>query len=234
MNPNMKNLFFDTNVIIGYIFRFDSLYPQASKLISQGGTWYYSYHVNREIKQVFNEKINDYNKLLVKISRILNRHNDFDFISKSDLQDKIANKGDIGKINKKNIFTAINQIWDYYDFGENVECGFLKLKLTNLIRNMNILIYNDLKNFKKNLNYIPAHQYKESSILKEINNKSLQDKFHGEDKDILFDVHEYCKKYPDSDIYFVSADKDFIDVICELLHLLSFNRYIDLNFVDKT
>lgn len=99
---------------------------------------------------------------------------------------------------------------------------------------MNILIYNDLKNFKKNLNYIPAHQYKESSILKEINNKSLQDKFHGEDKDILFDVHEYCKKYPDSDMHFVSADKDFIDVICELLHLLSFNRYIDLNFVDKT
>ena len=230
----MSNLFFDTNVIIGYIFRFDSLYPQASELISQGGTWYYSYHVNQEIKQVFNEKIGDYNKMLVKICRLLNKHKDYDFISKSNLQDTVAKKGDIGKINKDNIFTAINQIWYYYDFGENVECGFLKLKLTKLIRNMNILIYNDLKNFKMNLNYIPAHQYKEWSILKEINNKSLQDKFHGEDKDILFDVHEYCKKYPDSDMIFVSADKDFIEVIHELLHLLSFNRHINLNSIDET
>ena len=230
----MNNIFFDTNVIIGYIFRFDSLYPQASELISQEGMWYYSYHVNKEITQVFNEKINDYNKLLVKICKELNRHADFDFISKSDLQDAIANKGEIGKINKKNIYTAIKQIWDYYNFGENVECGFLKLKMSKLIKNMNMSIYNDLKNFKKNLNYIPAHQYKEWSILNEINNKSLLDKFHGEDKDILFDVHEYCKKYPESDMIFVTADKDFIEVIYELLHLLSFNRYLNLNTVEKT
>ena len=78
------------------------------------------------------------------------------------------------------------------------------------------------------MNFIPAYQNKDLNVLKVIHNKSLRDYFHGEDEDILFDVHEYLKNNPISDLTFISNDKDFIKVISKLINVLSFNRYMYL------
>ena len=64
--------------------------------------------------------------------------------------------------------------------------------------------------------------------MKVIDKKSFRNYFHREDEDILFDVHEYLKNNPISDLTFISNDKDFIKVISKLINVLSFNRYMYL------
>ncbi|WP_458403267.1 hypothetical protein [Methanobrevibacter sp.] len=64
--------------------------------------------------------------------------------------------------------------------------------------------------------------------MKVIDNKSLRDYFHGEDKDILFDVHEYLKTSEIKDLVLISNDKKFIKAISELISFLSFNKFLYL------
>ncbi len=68
----------------------------------------------------------------------------------------------------------------------------------------------------------------DSNVLKVIDNKSLRDYFHGEDKDILFDVHEYLKTSEIKDLVLISNDKKFIKAISELISFLSFNKFLYL------
>ena len=80
----------------------------------------------------------------------------------------------------------------------------------------------------KKMNFIPAYQNKDPNVLKVIANKSLRDYFHGEDEDILFDVHEYLKNNTIRDLVLISNDKDFIKSISELINVLSFNKFLYL------
>ena len=73
------------------------------------------------------------------------------------------------------------------------------------------------------MNFIPAYQNKDLNVLKVIHNKSLRDYFHGEDEDILFDVHEYLKTNAIWDLVLISNDKDFIKAISEFYLLINMN-----------
>ena len=78
------------------------------------------------------------------------------------------------------------------------------------------------------MNFIPAYKNKDPNVLKVIDKKSLRNYFHGEDEDILFDVHEYLKNNTIKDLVLISNDKDFIKAVSELINVLSLNKYMYL------
>ena len=123
---------------------------------------------------------------------------------------------------------AFDRIWESFGFGENHEVGEIKLKLTNLSMDFENIHSTNKNDFIKTANYIPAHRQKDSKIINLVNSKSLNDDLHGEDENILFDLHEYSKRHPELNLVLVSWDKRFIKVVSQIMNELSFNKYICL------
>lgn len=48
----IKNLFLDNNVIIGYVYKLDSLNPPSEDIVNSDNNLYYSYHVKLEVDTV--------------------------------------------------------------------------------------------------------------------------------------------------------------------------------------
>ena len=91
----------------------------------------------------------------------------------------------------------------------------VKTEFNNYFGNFESNHRNGKKDCLKKMNFIPAYQSKDPNVLKVIDNKSLRDYFHGEDEDILFDVHEYLKASEIKDLVLISNDKKFINALSE-------------------
>lgn len=219
------NAFLDTNVIIGYIYSLDPLHTASQKAIVDENTKYYSFHVNEEIKCVSRRKDREYAKFLTKLEDVVNKYGDNDFIDLSDIHMKVHRFGDIGKLEVDDMHSAVNVIWEELHFEENTDAFRVKTEFNNYFGNFESKHRNCKKDCLKKMNLIPAHQNKDSNVLKVIHQKSLRNYFHGEDEKILFDVHEYLKNNSIMDLVLISNDKDFIKAISELISVLSFNKY---------
>ena len=219
------NTFLDTNVIIGYIYSLDPLHTASQKAIIDENTNYYSFHVNKEIIDVSRRKDRDYNKFLTKLEDIFNKYGDYDFIDLYEIHRKINRFGQIGKFEVNDMHKAIDVIWQELNFDENTDAFKVKTEFNNYFGNFESKHRKGKKDCLKKMNFIPAYQNKDSNVLNVIHNKSLRDYFHGEDEDILFDVHDYLKNNTIMDLVLISNDKYFIKAISELISVLSFNRF---------
>ena len=219
------NTFLDTNVIIGYIYSLDPLHSVSQKAIIDENTNYYSFHVNEEINNVSRRKDRDYVKFLTKLEDIFNKYGDNDFINLYEIHRKINRFGQIGKFEVNDMHKAADIIWQELNFDENTDAFKVKTEFNIYFVNFESKHRNDKKDCLKKMNFIPAYQNKDSNVLKVIHKKSLRDYFHGEDEDILFDVHEYLKNNTIADLVLISNDKDFIKAISELINVLSFSRF---------
>ena len=219
------NTFLDTNVIIGYIYSLDPLHKASQKAIIDQNTNYYSFHVNKEIVDVSRRKDRDYVKFLTKLEDIFNKYGDYDIIDLYEIHRKINRFGQIGKFEVNDMHKAIDVIWQELDFDENTDAFKVKTEFNNYFGNFESKHRKGKNDCLNKMNFIPAYQNKDSNVLNVIHNKSLRDYFHGEDEDILFDVHDYLKNNAIVDLVLISNDKDFIKAISELISVLSFNRF---------
>lgn len=222
------NIFLDTNVIIGYIYSLDALHSSSRKAIVRKSNNYYSFHVNQEVICVSRRKDREYSKFLIELGKIFNRYGDNDFIDLSEIHIKVNQFGQIGKLEVDNMHLAVDALWQELYFDENTDAFKVKTEFNNYSQNFESKHRKCRINCLNEMTCIPAYQNKDSNVLEVIEKKSLRDYFHGEDEDILFDVHEYLKNNPISDLTFISNDKDFIKVISKLINVLSFNRYMYL------
>lgn len=224
----IKNLFLDNNVIIGYIYVLDNLNPESEEIVNSDNQLYYSYHVKSEINEVTLRKDEEYSKFFSLLSSKLRKHKNNEFLSQSIFHNFIDNAKPINKLSIENMHYAFEYIWQDFGFGENQLVSEIKFKLNNFIvdfDNKHITKQND---FIKTANYIPAHRQKDSKIINLVNSKSLNDDLHGEDENILFDLHEYSKRHPELNLVLISWDKRFIKVVSQIINELSFNKYICL------
>ena len=59
--------FYDTNVVIGYVYSVDPLHEASKKAILEKNDNYYSEHVKSEVKKVAFRKDREYDKFLRKV-----------------------------------------------------------------------------------------------------------------------------------------------------------------------
>ena len=225
----IKNYFLDNNVIIGFIYKLDNLNPDSENIVNSGNNLYYSYHVKSEINDVSNRKNNEYNKFFSLLLSKLRKHNQHQFISRTDFHLFIDKSGSISKMTVENMHYAFDRIWDALGFGENQEADEIKLKLRRFKVAFGKTHASRKTNFLKTANYIPAHRHKDQQIISMVNAKSLGDSLHGEDEKILFDLQEYSRNHPELNMILVSWDKTFIKVVKEIKSVLSFNECISLD-----
>ena len=219
------NTFLDTNVIIGYIYSLDPLHIASRKAIIDENTNYYSFHVNGEIDDVSRRKDREYAKFITKLEKIFNRYEDYGFIDLAEIHMKVNRFGQIGKFEVNDMHKAIDVIWQELNFDENTDAFKVKTEFRNYSMNFESKHRKGKIDCLNKMNIIPAHQNKDPNVLKVIHKKSLRGYFHGEDEEILFDVHEYLKTNAIKDLVLLSNDKDFIKAISELISVLSFNNF---------
>lgn len=222
------NTFLDTNVIICYIYSLDPLHTASRKAIVDENTNYYSFHVNGEINDVSRRKDREYAKFLTKLEKIFNNYEDYDFIDLAEIHMEVNRFGQIGKFEVNDMHKAIDVIWHELNFDENTDAFKVKTEFNKYSMNFESKHRICKKDCLKKMNFIPHHHNKDSNVLKVIHNKSLREYFHGEDENILFDVHEYLKTNSIKDLVLISNDKDFIKAISELISVLSFNKFLYL------
>ena len=232
MLPKNENVFLDTNVIIGYIFCLDHLNPHSKDIFNYNNTFYYSYHVKKEIKMVYRRKRMEFVKFFSLLRSILKRFRSTDFLSLSDFQLYIKKSGSINKLDVDEMEYALNYIWKSLDFGENQEVGEITYRLNHFQAKFNKKHSDNKDDFIKTAFYITSHRHKEKEILDLIKLKSLTEKLHGEDKNILFDLHEYNKNNPILNVILVSWDRKFMEAVEILIDKLSFDNYLCLKDVD--
>lgn len=222
--------FYDTNVLIGYIYSIDPLNEASKKAIDKKNNNYYSEHVKGEVEGVAFRKDREYAKFLRKVSKLINKTGDNDFIDLSEIHNAISRFKKIGELDVDNMHSAIEVIWQELGFDENTDAFKVKSNFNNYLntfqsrhRLYRIQCFN-------NMGCIPAYSQKDIAVLNKIKKEALRrdDCLHEADEKILFDVHEYMKNNPNADLLFISGDKRFVKAIFILIDVLAFNRVIYL------
>lgn len=224
------NAFFDTNVLIGYIYSFDLLNCSSKKVINWNNKNYYSYHVKLELNNVCRRKNREYDDLFREISKIIAKFNDNDLISLYDVHNKINSFKSIGKLSSNEMHVIVEMIWDELNFDENTEVFKVKSIFNDYWKHFHSKHFLYLTFCFNNMEYIPHYTELDKTVLDKIDEKSLRGNYlHDNDEKILFDVHDYLNKNYNLDLVFVSDDEDFIFAVGELIDVLSFNSYSTLN-----
>ena len=219
--------FYDTNVIIAYIYSADPLNRASKKAIIKQNNNYLSEHVKTEVSLVSRRKNREFHVFLQKISKIINKTDDNKLIDLSKIHLAINSFKSIGKLDVDDMHFAIDVIWEELDFDENTDAFKVKSNFNNYCHNFH-QVHRNCKNYCfKKMECIPSYSQKDKLVLAEIDKKSLRsdDCLHDNDEDILFDVHEYLKSHPELDLLFVSGDEGFIKAISVLIDVLNFNKF---------
>lgn len=219
--------FFDSNVMIGYIYSLDPLNKVAKKAITKDGVNYYSEHVKSEVNKVVRRKNREYDSFFRRISNLINKSDDNSFVDLSQIHNAVSRFKPIGKLEVKDMHIAVEVIWQELGFDENTDAFKVKSDFDNYWDNFHSKHRNCKKHCFQFMECIPAHSQKDKTVLAQIDKKSLRrdDCLHAGDEDILFDVHEYIKQHPELDLLFVSGDEGFVRAISVLIDVLAFNKY---------
>ena len=213
----------------------DPLNSASKKALIKENVNYFSFHVKQEVNIVARRKNREYHKFLQKIADLINNVDDSSLIDFSKIHRAINKFQAIGELDVDDMHSAIDVIWDKLDFDENTDAFRVKSNFSNYCHNFH-QVHRNCKNrcFKK-MECIPAYRQKDKSVLAKIDKKSLrgEDCLHGEDEEILFDVHDYLKNNHDLDLLFVSGDKRFVKAISILIDVLAFTRFIYLDDLVK-
>ena len=165
MVMKIRNLFLDNNVIIGFLYKLDSLNPHSEHIINSNDNFYYSYHVKQEMEKVIVRKNDEYDKFFLLLKSKLKKHDDGEFISQSSFHTFIENFKSVNKLNVKNMHYAFDYMWNFFDFGENGQVSDVKLKFRKFRYSFGRNHVSRKVKFIKNANYIPAHTRKDQKII---------------------------------------------------------------------
>ena len=219
------NYFLDSNVIIGYIFQFDSQNEHSQKYVNSKHTCFISPNVEREVKGKFRIKNREYANFFLKLNQEICKQCKY-MISNWKIH-QIVNKFDaIGDLEVEKMHEIIEKIWEEFNFSDNEDCLNLMNILKEFLHEFKAPEYSLKNKILDKLTIIPEHNKKDRKILEIIEKKNLRELLHRKDENILFDLNEYAKEHPELDLCLVSWDDDFIEAVKILLNQLSFKKYI--------
>ena len=104
------NHFLDTNVIIGFIYTFNSLYEYSKEIFSKNDEYYYSKNVEIEVEEVFDRKNEEFKIFFRKILNSLKKFKNDQFISNSQIHIIINRFNKIGKLNLENMHNTFERL----------------------------------------------------------------------------------------------------------------------------
>ena len=209
------DLFFDTNIIIGYSIDIDFWNYYAERLFNDEVNLYWSETVKTESEEKINELILLYNGFFTKIKEELSNGN----ISKNQLKD-ISKK--IKKIDDKEIKIDSSKIaeliWNSTGGYETIET---------------FKIMNTLDKYRENINKITLPRYNYCQKMLKLHNRTNKypqlisqiqslrkgnEIVHGPDDEIIIDCHDLAHTKKIS-VSFVSSDKKLLKFKEEILEL---------------
>jgi hypothetical protein len=208
------SIFYDTNVLIGYVFKWDPWHVYSLNSFKDKRKKYWSKTVQEEFNSKIEKMIENDKKFLSLIELKLNNYDEL--LTKDKLL-KIAFKIKIKHRNKESI---INGIWEFANLNYEVESEELSYKIENIISEFRYDI-NSKKNSCKQ--YLTIHIRNEKYT--ELKNK-LELKIHFPDSEIFLDAHDLCiLKEPDLEVITSDAKPENIDYIKKILKI---NKITDL------
>lgn len=187
-------LFFDTNVPVGYIFKWDPWHSYADKAFANGDSKYWSQTVVNETHKKFKEKKQDYSYFLSDVYRLLEKKKGF--FKKDDLISFALKSRSSLKNDKKIII--IEKIWESEGFNYDENIDLILKSLNQIIMDFNSDVYLRKNQFQSNM--ILHHRQKNYPKLKD----KLKKKIHHPDYDIVLDAHDLCSIH--SNLEFITSD----------------------------
>ena len=217
-----QNVFFDTNIIIGYSLKLDPWHYFSKRLLNKFNNIYWSKTVEEEAKYKINNLLEHYERFFIDIVNNLNQ----EIIYKNEF---LALVKEIKYIaNKKVPFNQLKLaeiLWEdggWYEYvSSNILSSFIYDKIEEL--------YSDVaKSFNKIQFLLKLHiRYKQYLILldnlKNLSISGINHSIHSPDDYILLDAHDLALKI-NEDIIFISSDiklLDFKEKIVEITKITS-------------
>ena len=181
------------------------------------------------MEKVFDRKNREFKIFLRRILSDLNKFENTQFISNSQIHGTINRFDQIGKLDLEDMHNTFENIWNTLEYGENQEIGQIIQELDEIINEFYSRYGGRKNNIQNQIIEVPNHKSKDEIIMKIIKEKSLRDLLDDNDEEILFDINQYAKEHPELDLCLVSWDDKFIKAVEILLSQLSFKKYIGIH-----
>lgn len=192
-------LFFDTNVPIGYIFKWDPWHTYAKNAFKKNAfkskdSKYWSKTVLNETNKKLIEHKHDYSNFLYDIHHQLKNQEGFfkkdDIISLAD-----SSKVDL-EFKKRRL--VVESIWDKEGFGYEENSSTISNSLYGIMMDFNSDIYRRKNKFSAN-----THLHNRTKDYPKVKNE-LKKEIHYPDYEIFLDAHDLC--FIHSNLEFVTSD----------------------------
>lgn len=188
-------LFFDTNVPVGYIFKWDPWHTFANNAFKTKDSKYWSETVENETNYKLNKLKRKYSELLLCICHKL-KHSE-GFFKKDDII-KWVNSFKINNLKHKKRVLVIESIWATEGFGYEESCDKILNSFSRIKMDFDSDVYSRKKKFSSNV-----HLHKRMKRYSKIK-KELEEKIHQPDLDIFLDAHDLC--FIHNDLEFITSD----------------------------
>lgn len=187
-------LFFDTNVPVGYIFKWDPWHTFATNAFNNGDLKYWSETVENETNDKLNDHTRDYLNFLNAIRYKLKISDGF--FKKDDLI-PLVNSSEIDLDSRKRRI-VIESIWATEGFNYEEHSQKILDSLNNITMDFNKDVYSRKNDFSSK---VQLHKRtKQYSKIK----RELKEKIHYPDFEIFLDAHDLCLIH--SDLEFITSD----------------------------
>ncbi|MDR2545051.1 MAG: hypothetical protein LBD03_05840 [Methanobrevibacter sp.] len=218
--------FFDTNVCLGYIFKWDPWYTKSKELFKKDEDNYWSETVKKEVYDVFNNLLYEYVIFLDNLKHEIINHN-INLFKKNDLI-KLSNNVSVQKTHGKDMINKniiINSIWDENGWFEVTKDDLSKY-LNKLFINFNKIHFEGYDKCNECLILTPKNDNYE-----DLKNIFLINNIHFPDWQICLDAHDLASKI--EDLVFVTADYSLIKSLEPLLNETNIMNILKLGHCKK-
>jgi len=183
-------IFFDTNVPVGYIFKWDPWHPYAESAFAIEDLKYWSETVKNETRRKIKEFKNSYSNLLLFLwSELKNTEGKF---SKKDII-QLANSSEID-LDTRKIRITIEEIWKNEKFKPMENSKKIADTFDRIALDLNRDVDFRKKEFRSNMQF-HTRTGKYPTI-----QKILEKKIHYPDVDIFLDAHDLCFKHKNLEV----------------------------------
>jgi predicted nucleic acid-binding protein len=215
--------FFDTNVCIGYIFKWNPWHETAEEIFEKETGSHWSQTVKDESKNVFNILIKEYNKFLDNVYHSI-LESDKDIFNEEDILE-IASEINVKKnLKKRDIIDkerVIKSIWEengWYDMGKHDLATYLH----NLSLNLNIISFASFSNCNNNLKLHPK-----ASKNKDMKTILINEGIHFPDWQICLDANNIGEDI--ENLTFVTADHDLIRRLTPIINKTEIKEIFEMD-----
>ena len=213
------NLFFDTNVIVGYLIGIDPWHYFSLRVFNIDKSKYWSYYVKDESRNVLKRLLLEYNGFFSQIKDSIL----VDFISKKEF---FRNLSEINYVDGQEVSfdqeRIADLIWSEGGWYKQARTCELFNLLDSILEDMNETVFPNFENCNVLLKF---HQRKNDykTLLSDLD--SLKECFNGKlntvhnpDDKIILDAHDLALS-KNFDLYFITADKKLLRFSEDILNL---------------